>query len=134
MFDRQCAFGHQGSDGKGHGDAVIQKTVQYSAVQRSSAADNHPVICSCDICTHGTQMMDHDVEPVRFLDFQLFSVADRCCSLSKSGQDGNDRDFIDQCRYDIAFDRTAFQIRCVADENICDSFSAGSMFIQTSHF
>ena len=52
--DRQSAFACQRSNRKGHGDAVIQKTVKNGSLQRFASIYDHAIFGSCDITSHFT--------------------------------------------------------------------------------
>ena len=52
--DRQSAFACQRSNRKGHGDAVIQKTVKNGSLKRFASISDHAIFGSCDITSHFT--------------------------------------------------------------------------------
>ncbi len=105
------SVGQKSSDGKSHGNAVIQMAVDDSSMQRMTAFDDHSVFRSSDLRPHRTQVLHHYVNTVGFLDLQLLSVADGGSALGKAGKRGDDRDLIDQgwnlCAADLrAMERT----------------------------
>ena len=52
--DRQTPFACQRSNRKGHGNAVIQKTVKNGSLKRFASIYDHAIFGSCDITSHFT--------------------------------------------------------------------------------
>ena len=82
--------------------AVILAAVDGGTMQGMTAFDDKAVIGSSDMSSHTCQVFSHGVDPVGLLDLQLLSIPDDGGSFCKTGQYGNDRQFVDESRNKIA--------------------------------
>ena len=94
-----------------------------------SAFDDHAIIGSGDMGTHGGKVLYHYVNTVRFFDFQLLSIFNDSSPLCKAGKSSDYRKFIDKSRnYGTAYGSSVKGTR--TDKKICCGFSVSKIFIE----
>ena len=83
--------------------AVDDRTMEWFA-----AIDDHAIIGCGDISAHRRKILNHYIDPVRFLHLQLLCILDNGLAFCEACHDGNDRNLVDQLRNQRALDHTTF--------------------------
>src|SRR6058998_2302745 len=76
VANASVAFRAQGSDGAGHGDAVIAEGFNFGTMKWLPTSYTQTIIEDLDPRTKGAQIFCHGCDAVRFLDSQFAGIAD----------------------------------------------------------
>ena len=91
-------------NGKSHGNTVVQMTVQNSSIKCFAACNDHTVFSRYNVSSHSRQVMYHNIQPIGLLYLQFLCVPNHGRALGKGGQNGQNRQFINQSRNQSSFD------------------------------
>src|SRR6185312_3249231 len=96
VADHAGAFGEQGGDGEGHGDAVVVVAREAGAVEALLAGDEEAVGADVAAGAHGGQVRGDGGDAVAFLDPQLAHVLEVDAVAGGGGEYGEDGHLVNQ--------------------------------------
>ena len=95
-MDEGFSLGAEGGDAEGHGDAVIAAGIDGGPVEGLSAGHIQAIFEFLDFGTHGAEILHYQGDAVRFLDAELFGVADADAAAGVGRDGGENRQLIDE--------------------------------------
>ena len=93
--DFGVAFGAEGGDGEGHGDAVVGAGVDLRAVEALVAGDLQAVGALGEVGSHGAEVLSDEGDAVGLLDAEFLGVADDEAAAGVGRDGGEDGKLVD---------------------------------------
>ena len=122
--DGGFALREKAENGAGHGDAMIAEAADFRADEGRAADDGHAVLVLGYGDAESAEIGGRGGDAVGFLDSQLAGVADFGFTVGDGGDDGDDRQLVDDVGDLGAADLRPAQLASI-DADVADRFAGG---------
>ena len=100
----------QAGNREGHSNAMVSMAIQNSSLKLLATGNHHSVFELFNIGSHETKILGRGVDPIRFLDAKLSSIANRHLPLGQRTGDSKDWHFIDEIWNFFTFNFGSFKL------------------------
>ena len=130
MVDAAVAFGGEGGDAEGHGDAMVAKRIECGGTEALAAFDAEAVGPDVDLDAHAAKVFGHGGDAISLLDAQ-FARVPHFETTARGTEHGEHRDFVNQGRRQGTLQNAALNL-ATGDAQIADRFAA--VVVEVEHF